>query len=224
MDIILDPVEARILGSLMEKEATTPDYYPLTLKALASACNQKSNRIPVMNLDEETLNLAIDNLKKKQMIWQVRMAGSRVLKYEHNIKKFEDISKREAAILCVLLLRGAQTLGEIRTRSARMYEFNGLSEVERGLNNLMEREGGAFAIKLPLGPGRKEFRYTHLLCGKDNIDEQQDTAAYSADPLEIRYQDSNIEKLEQRVANLEQELSALKSQSAEFAEFIRQFE
>ncbi|MDM8535428.1 YceH family protein [Desulfobacterales bacterium HSG17] len=221
MDILLDPVEARILGALLEKEMTTPDYYPLTLNALASACNQKSNRLPVMSLDEDTLTRAIDTLKKKQMIWQVRMAGSRALKYEHNMKRFEDISKREAAILCVLLLRGPQTVGEIRTRCGRMYEFNGLSEVERSINNLMEREEGAFTVKLPLSPGHKEFRYTHLLCGEVNIDEEQDAPVYSTEPLEIRYQDSNITELEQRVVNLETELDSLKIQ---FAEFIKQFE
>jgi len=221
MDIKLDPVEARILGSLIEKEMTTPDYYPLTLNSLASACNQRSNREPVMNLDEDTLNQAIDNLKKKQMIWQVRMAGSRALKYEHNMKRFEDITKREAAVLCVLLLRGPQTIGEIRTRSARMYNFNGLSEAERIIEYLIEREGGAFVVKLPLRPGHKEYRYTHLLCGDVHADDDHNSPVYSAEPLEIHYRGPDIADLEQRVADLEAEVAMIKNQ---FSQFMKQFE
>ena len=220
MEFILDPLEARALGALIEKEMTTPDHYPLTLNALINACNQKTNRTPVMELDEESVTRTLGALREKRLAWQVRTAGSRVPKYDHNIKEVAEFSQREVALLCVLLLRGPQTLGELRNRTARLYEFNGLSEVERTLNTLMEKEGGPFAVKLSRQAGHKENRYAHLFCGEVSPEEADGAAKVEIVPVEART-DPRIEALEEKVAALEAELAELREQ---FTEFARQFE
>ncbi len=220
MDIILDSVEARVLGSLIEKELTTPDYYPLTLNALTNACNQKSNRNPVMGLDEKTVVRALDSLREKRFAWQVKTAGSRVSKYEHNIKSTAAFSPHEIGILCVLLLRGPQTVGELRSRTARLHNFNDLSEVETTLQRLTDREEGPFVVRLPRQTGRKEPRYAHLFCGEVAVDGEEEAPAEKA-RLEVHAENERITELEQKVTVLQAELSELKQQ---FAEFIRQFE
>jgi len=220
MDIILNSVEARVLGSLIEKELTTPDYYPLTLNALTNACNQKSNRDPVMGLDEKTVVRGLDSLREKQFVWQVKTAGSRVPKYEHNIRKAAAFSPQEIGVLCVLLLRGPQTVGEMRSRTARLYNFSDLSEVEATLQGLTDREEGPFVVKLPRQTGRKERRYAHLFCGEVAVDEEEETPTETA-RLEVRAENERITELEQKVAVLQTEMSELKQQ---FAEFVRQFE
>src|SRR5437016_10803226 len=161
MNIILNQAEARVLGSLIEKDITTPDYYPLSLNALINACNQKSNREPVMNLDEDTVRLALRNLQEKRLAGPTSSADSRVTKYEHRSQEVFNFNRRETAILCVLLLRGPQTPGELRGRTERMYHFEALDDVQSTLQRLMDRELALVRV-LPRQPGTKESRYMHL--------------------------------------------------------------
>jgi len=165
MDIVLTPAEARIVGALIEKQVTTPEYYPLTLNALVSACNQKSNREPVLSLAEEEVSRALDELRFRQLVWLKHTAGSRVPKYAHALSERFEFGPAELACLCVLLLRGPQTPGEIRARSGRLHEFPALADVEAALGELMDRPNGPLVTRLPRQPGHKEARYAHLLCG-----------------------------------------------------------
>ncbi|MBI5196077.1 MAG: YceH family protein [Nitrospirae bacterium] len=170
MGIILNDIELRILGSLIEKERTTPDYYPMTLNALINACNQKSNRDPIVSFDESTVARVLDELQKKRLAEKIYKADSRVPKYEHNFKKVFDVSDSELAVMCELLLRGAQTIGEIRNRAERMHKFEGIQEVDTILNGLMGRQE-PLVLKLPRQTGHKECRFMHLLSGKPVIHE-----------------------------------------------------
>jgi uncharacterized protein YceH (UPF0502 family) len=166
VDITLTAYEARVIGSLIEKEVTTPDQYPLSLNALVNACNQKSNREPVMALDEAQVQDIINGLVKKHMISEKTAFGSRVTKYRQRFCNTEfgvlTLSPQEIGILCVLLLRGAQTPGELRTRSSRLCRFDDVQEVENVLERLMEREDGPFVARLPREPGKRESRYVQL--------------------------------------------------------------
>src|SRR5215471_4952271 len=173
MKLTLTPVEARVLGSLIEKQITTPEYYPLSLNALTNACNQKSNRDPVVSFDEHTVLQATDGLREKKLGWVIKKADSRVLKYGHIFPEAFHLSPPEVAVLCVLMLRGPCTPGEIRAASGRLFNFEGLPEVEAALQALMENEQGALAAKLPRQPGRKESRYAHLLAGEVRIEETE---------------------------------------------------
>jgi len=164
VNIVLSEVECRLLGSLVEKEVTTPEYYPLSLNALVNACNQKSNRDPVMNLDEAAVRDALDSLETQSLVRSVSPADSRVTKYEHRLQEAFNFYRHETAILCLLLLRGPQTLGELRTRSDRMHSFDDLSAVQSSLQHLMKREP-PLVQALPRQPGTKETRYAHLLSG-----------------------------------------------------------
>lgn len=207
MDIVLTEVEARILGALLEKETTTPDYYPLSLNALANACNQKSNREPVMNLDEATVRGALETLQQKALAGPAKGADSRVTKYEHRLQEIYNFDRREAAILCVLLLRGPQTPGELRGRAERMYHFEDLDQVQTALQQLMRRE----LVKiLPRQPGTKEARYAHLLSG-----DIQGWAAPGpeADSTES---DSRMAQLEEEIAGLKREVAELRQQMSDF--------
>ena len=218
MEISLNNVEARILGVLIEKEMTTPDYYPLTLNALGNACNQKTNRDPVMDLDEVTVSEMLTRMRTDRLIWQVKTQGSRALKYEHNMRDLADFSNRALALLCELLIRGPQTAGELRTRTARMTDFDGIPAVEHALKKLAEHEKGPFVKQLPRKPGQKELRYTHLL-GDTAIN----TPDFPADmeTAERTIEPSQIEALEVRVASLEIELEEIRKA---FLEFKRAFE
>jgi uncharacterized protein YceH (UPF0502 family) len=162
--IVLTPAEARVLGALIEKEVTTPDYYPLSLNALINACNQRSNREPVMDLDEEAVRLALHGLEDLRLAGRARSADGRVTKYEHWLGEAFNFSRAETALVCVLLLRGPQTPGELRGRTERLHSFNEIGEVLAALQKLMEREPPLAAI-LPRQPGTKESRYAHLLSG-----------------------------------------------------------
>src|SRR5580693_618415 len=164
MDIILNDVETRVLGSLVEKDVTTPDYYPLSLNALVHACNQKNNRDPMTNLDEEAVRQALDTLQEKRLAGPTSSADSRVTKYEHRLQEVFNFTRGETAILCVLLLRGPQTPGELRTRTERMHSFDDLGAVQSSLQHLMKREPPLVKV-LPRQPGTKEARYAHLLSG-----------------------------------------------------------
>jgi hypothetical protein len=206
--ILLNHAEARVLGSLIEKDITTPDYYPLSLNALINACNQKSNREPVLTLDEETVRLALRNLQEKKLAGPVSGADSRVTKYEHRLQEVFNFDRRETAILCVLLLRGPQTPGELRGRTERMHRFDDLSEVQSALQSLMQREP-PIAKVLPRQPGTKEARYMHLFCGDV---EPVEMAASSATAASSEIDLERIERLENEVASLRKEIADLKQQ------------
>lgn len=214
-NIVLTEVEARVLGALVEKEITTPDYYPLSLNALVNACNQKSNREPVMDLDEDDVRQALDGLNRLGLAGAARGADSRVTKYEHRLQEAFNFERREAAVLCVLLLRGPQTPGELRGRTERMHRFNDLDEVQTALRRLMERQP-PLVKALPRQPGTKELRYAHLLSGDVESWEPpaESHAASGADT-------ERIARLEEEVANLQAEVAELKRQ---LGDFHKQFE
>src|ERR1017187_1259268 len=164
MNFVLNDIEARVLGALVEKDITTPDYYPLSLNALVNACNQKNNRDPVMNLDEGAVSQSLTTLQEKRLAGPTSSADSRVTKYEHRLQEAFNFTRSETAILCVLLLRGPQTPGELRGRGERMHRFEDLTEVQSTLQRLMQREP-PLARMLARQPGTKEARYMHLLSG-----------------------------------------------------------
>lgn len=220
MQISLDPVEARILGALIEKQMATPDYYPLTLNALVAACNQKTNRDPVMALDEAAVIRGLDGLRRRRLVWQVKTQGSRAPKYEHNLKDTADFSASELALLCELLLRGPQTAGELRGRSARLLEFGGLAAVEHTLQKLIAHERGPFVAELPRRPGHKENRFAHCF-GPLEPEAGSAEPASAAAPGPEAPSAEGIAALEQAVADLRQALEDLR---AEFLEFKRKFE
>jgi len=214
VDILLNEVEVRVLGALVEKEITTPDYYHLSLNALVNACNQKSNREPVMDLEENTVRDALLSLQEMRLAGPANGADSRVTKYEHRLESF-NFSRREAAILCVLLLRGPQTPGELRGRTERMYRFEDLEQVQASLHQLMEREP-PLAAMLPRQPGTKEARYAHLLAGP------VDSLTQAATPASIVHADDDrMTQVEDQVRALQLEIEQLKQQ---FATFRKQFE
>ncbi len=216
MNIVLNPAEARVLGALVEKDITTPDYYPLSLNALINACNQKNNREPVTNFDEETVRLALRNLSDKRLAGPAGGADGRVTKYEHRMQEVFNFTRQETALICVLLLRGPQTPGELRGRTERMYQFEHLDDVLSGLQQLMRREP-PLAKALGRRPGTKEIRYAHLLSGDVEAWEpptETVSSSYSADA-------ERLIQLEEQVAALRSEVAELKQQMAEFR---KQFE
>lgn len=221
MGLQLTDTEVRVLGALLEKESTTPEYYPLSLNALVNACNQKSNREPVMTLDEESVRHALRSLSDQAL---VRSAGgdSRVPKFEHRLNELYNFHRHEIAVLCVLLLRGPQTPGELRTRAERMFAFEDLEAVHSALNHLMRREP-PLAKVLPRQPGTKESRYMHLLGeGAEPMmpasEEKEFGAGSSAnDSAELE----RISQLETEVNSLRRELETLREQ---FAAFQKQFQ
>jgi uncharacterized protein YceH (UPF0502 family) len=206
----LTNAEARVLGSLIEKEATTPDYYPLSLNALMNACNQRSNREPIMDLDEDDLRQALHGLEAKQLAGRARSADGRVTKYEHWLGEAFNFSRAEAALICVLLLRGPQTPGELRGRTERLHEFTEISDVIAGLQKLAEREPPLVAL-LPRQPGARESRYAHLLCGPVESASASSAvfAAEDASPSTSQYE-GRIAQLESTVAELQRELAAMR--------------
>lgn len=208
MDIRLTEVEARVLGSLIEKEITTPDYYPLSLNALVNACNQKNNREPVMSLSEDAVRDALGGLQSQRLAGPARGADSRVTKYEHRVQEVFNFTRGETAILCVLFLRGPQTPGELRGRTERMFRFEHLDDVQSALQRLMERDA-ALVKMLPRQPGTKESRYAHLLSG--------DLESWTALPQEnLVAEDDRVARLERAVEQLRGELESIKQQLAEF--------
>jgi uncharacterized protein len=216
LDILLSDVEVRVLGSLVEKDITTPDYYPLSLNALINACNQKNNRDPVMNLDEDSVRQAVSSLGDKRLAGPAGGADSRVTKYEHRLQEVFNFDRREVAVLCVMLLRGPQTPGELRGRTERMYKFGDLDEVESTLQRLAEREPPLVKM-LPRQPGTKEARYVHLFSA--------DLRAWDAAPSPVRSSapadQDRMTHLEQQVTELSNEIASIKEQ---FAIFRKQFE
>jgi hypothetical protein len=219
VELMLNPIEVRILGALMEKEVTTPEYYPLTLSALTRACNQKSNREPVVDFDEKTVVQALDGLTfARDLAKRVISDDSRVPKYRHALTEKLRLTRPETAVLCVLMLRGPQTLGEIRGRTERLYDFENIEAVETTLQGLMAHASGPLVAKLPRQLGRKEARYAHLL-GGDIAQEEQDVLEPAA--RDMRAENNRLEALEQEVAALAEELEALKQA---FMEFKKQFD
>ena len=206
MAIVLTDVEARVLGALVEKDITTPDYYPLSLNALVNACNQKNNRDPVMNLDENQVREALSGLEAMGLAGPASSADSRVTKYEHHLQDVFNFSRGETAVICVLLLRGPQTLGELRGRTERLHRFEDLEAVQAALQHLMRREP-ALAAMLPRQPGTKESRYAHLLSGE--IPVAAPALRGVAAPVDHGQQD-RVSRLEEQVATLEGEVSDLK--------------
>lgn len=211
----LDPVEVRVLGSLLEKDITTPEYYPLSLNALVAACNQKNNRDPVVSYDEETAGEALDRLRQRGLAFVRSGAGHRVEKHGHQLGESLNLGRRELALLCTLMLRGPQTLGELRDRSGRMYDFNDLAEVESALQRLAEREPEPLVTQLPRQPGTKEPRWMHRLAGEPATEIAGDTAA--AEPTRA----DRLARLETEIAGLRAQVGALERQ---FEEFRKQFE
>ena len=211
MNILLSDIEARVLGSLIEKEITTPDYYPLSLNALVNACNQKSNRDPVMNVDEDAVSRAVEALTEKNLAAGTSNRDSRVLKYEHRLQEASNLDRLETAILCVLLLRGAQTPGELRGRAERMHRFDDLNEVQRTLQRLMKREPPIVAM-LPREPGTKEMRYAHLLSGDAATRTSEREQPAEASTARMPRESERITLLENAVARLEKELTDTREQ------------
>lgn len=212
-NFVLNPVEARVLGSLVEKDVTTPDYYPLSLNALINACNQKNNREPVTNYDEETVRLALRNLSDKHLAGAASGADSRVTKYEHRLQEVFNFSRPETAIICVLLLRGPQTPGELRGRTERMHRFEHLDDVLSGIQQLMRRDP-PLVKALGRRPGTKEIRYAHLLSGDveawEPAVEAASANAGSADSERILHLEEQLAALQKEVAELKQEIADLK--------------
>lgn len=215
MEIELTPLEARVLGAFIEKEMTTPDYYPLSPNALTNACNQKSNRNPVMQLAEEDVIETVEELRKKGLAMQSQDAGSRVIKFRHTLRERLYLDDHELAILAELLLRGAQTPGELRSRADRMSRFSDLAKVDQVMQELMDKEQ-PMVIKLARQAGRKEQRYMHLLCGPVSIDENE-----PAVQVIQTAQSRSIAELEEEIERLKSELSAFRQ---EFKLFREQFD
>ena len=212
----LNEVEVRVIGSLIEKESTTPDNYPLSLNALVNACNQTSNREPVVDYDEDTVVRAVESLRKRNLVRAVQQSGSRVMKYRHMMADTMLLEPRQAAAMCVLMLRGPQTVGEIKTRTERLASFDGLEQVEATLNDLIERSAGALVARLPRRPGQKEARYAHLLASEVAVD-----ATEAESPARAPASADRIGLLEQTVAELRGEVAELRGQ---LEAFRRQFE
>jgi len=209
MEIRLTETEVRVLGSLIEKDITTPEYYPLSLNALVNACNQKSNRDPVMQLDEDAVRDALDGLQQQRLAGPARGADSRVTKYEQRLQEVFNFTRPEIAVLCVLLLRGPQTPGELRGRAERMHRFETLEDVQSALQKLMQRDP-PLAKVLPRRPGTKESRYAHLLAG--DVVEAEAPAQVSVAAEHNPADAERIARLEEEVAELRRELGEVKDQ------------
>jgi uncharacterized protein YceH (UPF0502 family) len=221
MDLTLSETEIRVLGSLVEKKISTPEYYPLSLNALTHACNQKTNRDPVVSYDDQMVLHALDSLREKKLVWVFKGVDSRVPKYGHIFPEAFDLNDREVAVMCVLMLRGPQTVGEVRARTGHLHNFDGLGEVEATLISLTEREGKPLIVKLPRQAGFKESRYAHLLGGPINVEEME--AASRADSQAARSHSlgERVSLLQEEVETLRRELAELQGQ---FLEFKKQFE
>ena len=217
MDLILSQNEVRVLGALIEKDITTPEYYPLSLNALVNACNQKSNRDPVMQLDEHAVRDALSGLQEKRLAGPASGADSRVTKYEHRTQEVFNFTRAEVAVLCTLLLRGPQTPGELRGRAERMHRFETLDDVQSALEKLMQRQPPLVKM-LPRQPGTKERRWVHLLAGDVVVSEaEQSTVAAPG----VVMDDDRMARLEMEVVGLRQEVAELKQQ---LERFRKQFE
>jgi uncharacterized protein len=214
MNIELSPLEARVIGCLIEKLITTPDNYPLSLNALVNACNQKSNRDPLMEVDERTIQDTVDTLARKHFVIEKSGFGSRVPKYQHRFCNTEygtlKLTAQELAIVCELLLRGPQTPGELRTRASRMASFSEVGQVEAALESLRTREDGPFVVRLPREPGRRDSRYAHLFSGAVAVAAIEDEPPTVASSNVAAATPSRLDRLEEQVRQLREELDEVK--------------
>jgi uncharacterized protein len=210
----LTETEARIVGALVEKQLTTPEYYPLTMNALIAACNQKTNREPVVSFDEQTVSRSLEDLRDKNIVYVFYGSTSRVPKYKHMLPQVYELEPSETAVMCVLMLRGPQTIGEIKERTGRLYDFRDLNDVNETLESLMKRDE-PLITRLERAPGQKEARYAHLLSGE--------VTSYTPPERVSRgtANDERLEKLEQELESIKSELSSFKQ---EFEDFKKQFE
>ena len=220
MPTTLNDIEVRVLGSLIEKQITTPEYYPLTLNALTLACNQKNNRSPVTALTESQVEEALDSLREKNLAYVFHGSTSRVPKFKHVAPEVLHLTQPELAVMCVLMLSGPQTVGEIRTRGSRFYDFSGLEEVDETLHSLGTKDTDPMVVKLPRQPGQKDARFAHLLSGE--VDVEQLAEDQTTGRTTRRSSDAErIEKLEERVETLTSDVEGLRQQ---FEQFKKQFE
>ncbi|PYV43646.1 MAG: DUF480 domain-containing protein [Acidobacteria bacterium] len=219
MEVILNADEIRVLGSLIEKEMTTPDYYPLTLNALMHACNQKSSRDPVVSFDEQTVVRALDGLREKKLARVVSSPDSRVAKYRQIFTDTANLTQAELALLCVLMLRGPQTVGELRGRTERLCNFERVAEVEAALQRLINRDSGALVMLLPRQTGLKEPRFMHLLAGE--VQDNEMKSRNEPTIFEARIDNERISRIEQEIESLRRELMELKR---DFSDFKKQFD
>jgi uncharacterized protein YceH (UPF0502 family) len=214
MNIELSPIEARVIGCLIEKQITTPDQYPLSLNALVNACNQKSNRDPVMSADEAAIQTTLDHLTRKHLVIEKSGFGSRVPKYQHRFCNTEfgtlKFTPQELAIVCELLVRGPQTPGELRTRAARMASFSDVEQVETALESLSSRADGPFVVRLPREPGRRDSRYAHLFSGAVTIPALTEDSI-TGSSMASAPASSRLELLEKEVQQLREELNHIKA-------------
>jgi uncharacterized protein YceH (UPF0502 family) len=220
MATILSDVDVRVLGSLVEKQVTTPEYYPLTLNSLTLACNQKNNRNPVTTFSEDTVAQALESLREKNLAYVYYGSTSRVPKYKHVLTEVLHLSQPELAVMCVLMLRGTQTVGELRGSGSRLYEFSGLEEVDETLNRLMSREPEPLVVRLPRQPGQKETRFAHLLSGDVSVESSAGTSPSEASAPK-RPPADRLQALEREVEVLRDEVKLLLQQ---FENFKKQFE
>jgi uncharacterized protein YceH (UPF0502 family) len=220
MSTTLTENEVRILGVLIEKQITTPEYYPLTLNSLTAGCNQKNNRNPVMSLSESEVERALDSLREKNLAYVFHGSTSRVPKYKHVAPEILQLNPAELAVTCVLMLSGPQTVGEIRTRGSRLYDFKGMEEVDETLHTLSTRESDPLVVKLPRQLGQKDARFVHLLAGPPDVEESTESVQ-PARAVRREHEPDRFTKLEEQVQTLTQQIEGL---TAQFEEFKKQFE
>lgn len=221
MATILSDIEVRVLGSLVEKQVTTPEYYPLTLNSLTLACNQKNNRNPVTAFSEDMVAQALESLREKNLAYVYYGSTSRVPKYKHVLTEVLHLSQPELALMCVLMLKGTLTVGELRGSGSRLYEFSGLEEVDETLSKLMAREPEPLVVRLPRQPGQKETRFAHLLSGEVTMEQVAESEHTLRAAPTKRNETEKVRELEQTMEVLRAEVRALQEQ---FEEFKKQFE
>jgi len=223
MPTILTDTEVRVLGCLVEKQVTTPEYYPLTLNALTLACNQKNNRQPVTSLNETAVMEAVESLREKNLVYIFYGSNSRVPKYKHVMPEILHLSQAKLALMCVLMLRGPQTVGELRERGSRLYEFSGLEEAEETLNSLItkEKDNEPLVARLPRQPGQKEARFAHLLSGELDLEALAEMETAHNAGAAKHGTNERISQLENQIGSLSEQMKSLRE---EFAEFKKQFE
>lgn len=216
-----NPVEARVIATLIEKQITTPNNYPLTLTSLTTACNQKSNRHPTSNLTEEEVVRALFRLRELNIAWEKAPAGSRVMKYSHDISQRFDFTDPQLAVFCELMLRGPQTVGELRTHCERMHPLGDINQAAEVVQSLVDYPESPLVTKLPREPGRRESRYAHLLCGEPEIEDTPVDITPNPAVVAIRAENERIVELEQIVEELQTSFAELKQQ---FNDFKKQFD
>ncbi len=220
MSTTLTENEVRVLGALIEKQITTPEYYPLTLNSLTAACNQKNNRNPVLSLTETEVERALDSLRDKNLAYVFHGSTSRVPKYKHVAPEVLQLNPTELAVMCVLMLSGPQTVGEIRTRGSRLYDFKGMEEVDETLHSLSTRESDTLVVKLPRQAGQKDARFAHLLAGPPDVEESAESVQPSR-AVRREHESDRVSNLEEQLQTLTQQIESL---VAQFEEFKKQFE